>query len=764
MGDLCLKECSLIQGYHNVFLTKTCLVNELEVSNDCKYTIWSIDQEEATNSCYDTFFCPKETPYIYNISGECIESCRYRELKDGECLINNIEKNGDTADNYFLDIIDNEIKTLGDYIFEYNEKDKINKSIVMNGTNITVEITDMMRIQQYMNLNMYISQIMNISECEHILRENNPSIPEDEELIILKIDLRRNDTATAQVEYRIYDPRPQSTPPVIQPLNLEQCNKIILKVPLWLDQEYKNKIKELHEKGFNIFDIKEKFYSDLCHPYHATDFNADLTLQKRQNVYYYYNANLCEKSCTYDRIDLETFQVICICPIKTEINLDMNQQDLFEYVEEKDRIIVYKEKISNLKSVKCFKYVFTSDGFIKNWGSYFMMLMIIGFIITTVLWFYYGQDDILTRLRNILDYILIKLDMFHDEKFRKKFEELKNKYKEGIIDDEIIKKEENEKNEEKEENKKNKNENEKNNIIINNFDENVNIIENNENIINNNEKEFITNLDNNQKNNIEIVRKKGPKTNILLYRSIILNKENDKIDKIDPKKKKKYEYLTDIELDLLPYEKAILMDERTYCGYYWSLLKLRQLIIFTFFVYDDFNLFLIKLISFFILLSFNLVYNAIFFFDKIIDEIYDDRGKYSLKLQILNIFISSVLFSFTIILIRFIITCHKKYIKLKNMDNYEEAQRESFAIHKHLIFRYMIYIIISGIFLLAFWYFITCFCAIFIYTQNHLFLNAFISFCFSMIYPFIYCLIPALFRYQALKKNHEKLYCFSQNI
>ena len=90
MGDLCLRECSLIQGYHNVYLTKTCLVNELEVSNDCKYIIWSIDQTEEINSCYNTSFCPKETPYIYNITGECVEFCRYSELKNGECIINNI--------------------------------------------------------------------------------------------------------------------------------------------------------------------------------------------------------------------------------------------------------------------------------------------------------------------------------------------------------------------------------------------------------------------------------------------------------------------------------------------------------------------------------------------------------------------------------------------------------------------------------------------------------------------------------------------------
>ena len=135
-----------------------------------------------------------------------------------------------------------------------------------------------------------------------------------------------------------------------------------------------------------------------------------------------------------------------------------------------------------------------------------------------------------------------------------------------------------------------------------------------------------------------------------------------------------------------------------------------------------------------------------------------------MKLQILNIFISSILFSFTIILIRFIITSHKKLIKLKNMEIYEEAQKESFSIHKSLIIKYIIYYIVGSILLIVFWYFITSFCAIFHYTQNHLFLNAFISFCFSMIYPFIYLLIPAWFRYLALRKNYEKFYCISQNI
>ena len=738
LGDLCLRECSLIPGFYNVYASKTCKVHELEVVIDCPYDIWSISQQNENNACTSSSFCPENLPYVYSSSGECIKSCRYSEFKEGECLISNIKGGGQDA----IDIIKDEIKNEGDYVFNHLDEDKINRSILMYGHNITIEITDTSRLQKDFNRKVDVSRIKNMTQCEKSLRQAN-TISENDEIIILKIDLRRNDTASTQVEYQLYNPKPDGNSHYNPFNSLSGCDSIFVQVPLWLTDDYKKKIVELYSKNIDIFDINQKFYTDLCFPFHAVDFDADLTLGKRQRVYYYYNANLCEKSCTFIDIDLNTFQAICECPLKTSINLNRASEDLFDYIEQKDQKILHDEKISNFKSMKCFKYIFSKDGFLENWGSYFMMLMILGFIIVGIIWFHYGQDIILKKIRVLLDYILIKLGIKYDDKFRKKFEELKNKFKNIELNEDDITPPEND-------------------IEIHNINENNDIIQPD---INNkkDENEIIINKDKNKGNNIEFIRKKGPKNNVYLHRSVIVNKDHNP-DVIIDEKKEKNEYLTDIEKDLLTYERAKILDDRTFWGFYWSLLKLRQLIIFTFFSFDDFNIFIIKLLSLFLLLSFNLVYNAIFFFDKIINEIYDDKGKYSIKLQILNIFISSILFSFTIILIRFIITSHKKLIKLKHMDVYEEAQKESFSIHKSLIIKYIIYYIVGIILLIAFWYFITSFCAIFHYTQNHLFLNAFISFCFSMIYPFIYLLIPAWFRYLALRKNHEKFYCISQNI
>ena len=76
----------------------------------------------------------------------------------------------------------------------------------------------------------------------------------------------------------------------------------------------------------------------------------------------------------------------------------------------------------------------------------------------------------------------------------------------------------------------------------------------------------------------EIFRKKGPKKNKLLIRSIGLNRENKiKHENILIPEKKKINYnekLIDIEMDLLSYDKAKILDKRDYLGYYWSFLNI----------------------------------------------------------------------------------------------------------------------------------------------------------------------------------------------
>ena len=63
--------------------------------------------------------------------------------------------------------------------------------------------------------------------------------------------------------------------------------------------------------------------------------------------------------------------------------------------------------------------------------------------------------------------------------------------------------------------------------------------------------------------------------------------------------------------------------------------------------------------------------------------------------------------------------------------------------------------------MIFFWYFITCFCAVYSNTQIILIKNVLLSYGISMIYPIIINLIPGFFRISALKaKNKDKEFIY----
>ena len=53
--------------------------------------------------------------------------------------------------------------------------------------------------------------------------------------------------------------------------------------------------------------------------------------------------------------------------------------------------------------------------------------------------------------------------------------------------------------------------------------------------------------------------------------------------------------LNDHELNSLDYKEAIKLDKRTYLQYYWSLIKTKHILIFTFLPTKDYNSYIIKI-------------------------------------------------------------------------------------------------------------------------------------------------------------------------
>ena len=215
--------------------------------------------------------------------------------------------------------------------------------------------------------------------------------------------------------------------------------------------------------------------------------------------------------------------------------------------------------------------------------------------------------------------------------------------------------------------------------------------------------------------------------------------------------------LNDEELNTLEYEIALICDKRTYIQYYWSLLKKKQLILFTFVPANDYNLFILKLSLF--LLSFSLYFtiNGFFFSDETMHKIHEDNGAFNFIYQIPQILYSSIVSAIINTILKMLSLSEKNILAIKQEKNIDLVIQKSKSIEKCLKIKFIIFFIVSIIFLLFFWYFISSFCAVYTNTQSILIEDTLFSFFLSMVYPFGLNLIPIFLRIPALRaKNKDK--------
>ena len=215
-----------------------------------------------------------------------------------------------------------------------------------------------------------------------------------------------------------------------------------------------------------------------------------------------------------------------------------------------------------------------------------------------------------------------------------------------------------------------------------------------------------------------------------------------------------FEY-TDSELNELSYEKALKKDKRTYFQYYISLLRTKHLFIFCFFVQNDYNSQIIRRFLFFFFFSVYLSVNALFFNDDTMHKIYIDEGKFNFIFQLPQI-IGSVIISVLInAIIKKLALTSNDIIELKKEKNIDKIKYNKKKVLKKIRIKFILFFILAFILLVTFWYYITCFCGVYINTKLHLIEDTIISFALSLIYPFGIYLIPGLFRIPALKSKNK---------
>ena len=651
-----------------------------------------------------------------------------------------------------LTIKDEQIIQLYDTIKnEYIKKNKTEGNIIIT-KNVIFEITD--SNEQKTSINNNVSSI-DLGECENKLKEKY-NILKSESLIIFKTDSKSEDLKTTYVQYEIYNPN------TLEQLDLSICQDypININIPILLDSEVELLYKSLNESGYNLFDANDSFYNDVCTTF-ETENNTDITIEDRRKHFYESNENLtlCQIGCSFQNYNSKTKKSNCKCRVVHK-NITTNTKDIQFYTEKFTTNFLKTLKHSNFLVLKCYKLIFDISKLNKNIGFIIMTILLILSIIFIFIHYIKYQNYLPFFINSILK------NKFYSDKKDKNKKDKKTKNNKNI------------KNIEK--NKDNKNEN-KIMSIINKKSSNKSLqrkitkrrtnslkVKNKKNAPpprklnksktkrNNNIYNKIFNVNNSDcKFKNTFLRKKNKlnsssilklnKINIKPFNSIKNNKINHKI------------YYNDQELNTLEYNIAIEIDKRTYSQYYWSLLKKKHPILFTFYPNNDYNLTSIKLSL--IILSFSLYFtiNGFFFSDETMHKIFVNKGSLNFLERIPQILYSVIITTVINTSLKLLSLSELTILSIKKEKNLFSATNKTKIIIKQLKIKFIIFFILNIILNLFFWYFISCFCAVYINTQILLIKDTLYSLSLSMIYPFGLYLLPGFFRIPALRaKNKDK--------
>ena len=101
----------------------------------------------------------------------------------------------------------------------------------------------------------------------------------------------------------------------------------------------------------------------------------------------------------------------------------------------------------------------------------------------------------------------------------------------------------------------------------------------------------------------------------------------------------------------------------------------------------------------------------------------------------------------------------RSIVELKKQKSYEEALNMKSVLMKNINIKFAIFFIVNFILIVAFWYYLTCFNAVYNNTQIYLIENTFISFGISLFFPVFYNIIPTCLRRCALNSENKDSDC-----
>ena len=651
---------------------------------------------------------------------ECVDFCPPNLISSGECIYKynfeieiNEEEGSDTKN---IEISEEEKKVQEtkkqNKIIENLEKgftsEKYDTTNVDNGKDdvietetmtITLTTTEDQKNQSSENIN---TTTIDLGECEYLLRKAY-NISDEQKLYMKKIDVIQEGLKIPYIKYDVYS---KLTGNNLIKLNLTACknSKVDVSIPL-TTTESKEKL-----------DANSDYYNDICYV-SSSDSGTDIILKDRKEEFIKGNKTVCQNGCDYKDYNYKNKKVQCSCDVKE------SSDNFADMKIDKDKIFknfIDIKNVANINILKCYKTLFSKKGFKHNIGSLTIIPILIFHIICIFIFYKTQLDKIKDKINDII--FGIKNWKLYKNSIRKKSQNKKLEANKIMSTLNLPKKTnfvlgENIPNKEGNSNPPIKKINNRS-IVINNF---ININEHNNNIVTQNTGTKIKIVD-----NIDIIQKTKE-----------IMKYNER------------------ELNELNYRLALRYDKRSYCQYYFSLIRTKHSLIFSFCYNNDYNSKIIKIDLFFVSFVMNYTVNALFFNDDTMHKIYEDKGKFQFLYQLPQILYSTIISSVINSLLQLLALSEEGILQFKRNKTVINVIERKIELLNRLKIKFILFFIISTIFLLIFWYYLSMFCAIYQNTQIHLIKDTLISFAMSLLSPFGIYILPGILRIPALSDRKK---------
>jgi len=153
---------------------------------------------------------------------------------------------------------------------------------------------------------------------------------------------------------------------------------------------------------------------------------------------------------------------------------------------------------------------------------------------------------------------------------------------------------------------------------------------------------------------------------------------------------------------------------------------------------------------------------TLFFNDSLMHKIYVNMGKFNFVDVLPQIIFTIIICSIINAILKKLYMPQKNILEIKYEKNIDILNVKIVNIMKILNIKFKCFFLINIIFLVFAWYYLSCFCIIYINTQIYLFEVSLISFSFSLIIPFFIYLLPGIFRMNSLGQPEKCIYNISK--